>query len=684
MVLTELEMENFKRFRHKKILFKPGLNVISGPNEAGKSTIRAAITVALFENPLSSKESLKRYQSWQVPGLFQLVLGYLDQAGRPCRLEKNFEDKKMLLECDRERFKIPKSMQQKVHDTIGLDTVEFFNLTSSLDIRSLDNLGNGANRKQVAQRISGLMSGTESGQDVVSAIRKISEALKELQKGLKSQAKIPGALKAAQDRKISLLAALQEQKKALTVRSGHLQERFKLESEWSGNESERENLQHLVDVNQRLANLRQRQEELTVQERDYEQRSQQRRELEQTYETLSQQVDQEPLLGLAAGQLDQLLEAQARLHVLEDSTQPALPLSPQRPRLYRGTSLMTILAGLGLLFWNWPIGLIMAAIGVWLLVRTETQYKQQCQNFRKVMEEQTALREEKEKLEKFIHQWEMQVGPVKQGDLRTRWQNAQSLKTKFETLKEQLAKTPGVDEKRWESVRRELRLTNDELHDPGLTGLVLEPEKLMAQKRRLAQLETQKSQLHDRLAHLEALLNHESSHQEKLSEMEESLERLNNRIAYLQEREQVCQITLTYLEKARRDTMNPARLVLEHRAGELMGLFTEGKYEQIAISDEDLTSQVHMKETDRWEAPEVLSQGTFDQLYLSLRLALSEILTGGRKPPLLLDEPLSAFDKQRFQAALQSLRKIARQRQIIIFTCRDEYNAAADHVITLS
>ncbi len=683
MVLTELELENFKRFRQRTISFNPGLNVVKGPNEAGKTTVRTALTVALFENPLSSKEGLKRYQSWHNPALFRLVLNYLDQDGLPCRLEKNFEEKKMFLECNGEHFRIPKSIQRKLHDTIGLDTMEFFNLMSSLDIRSLDNLGSSASRKQVARMIAGLMSGTESGQDVLAAIRKLDEALRDLQKGLKGQAKIPGPLKAARDQKSSLQTACYEQKQALALKSKHLHERLALETERKEAEHQRETLLQLVGVNQRLAKLRQRQEELTAQEQEYEQRSRQRRELEQAYDDLSRRVAGEPLLKLSGVQLDRLLETQARLRTLEESLQATLPSPPQRSIPARSGLIAAALAGVALLFWNWPIGLMVTGVSGWLLIRKEQQHRHQHRRYQEVLEKQTALKSEKETLEAFIREWDRQMGLAGQPDLRERWQAAQNLKIKQETLQEQLSKTPAVDEKRWENVRRELRLTRDELHDPGLAGLVLEPEKLMDQKHRLARLETESAQLHDRITHLDALLNHDSAHQEKLVEMEEHLERLNNRIAYLEQREKVCQLTLAYLDKARQASMNPARLVLEKRAGQLLSLFTEGQYEQIAIDDKDLSSLVLVKETDRWETPEVLSQGTFDQFYLSLRLAMSEILTEGRKPPLLLDEPLSAFDEQRFQAAVQTLKKIAQERQIVVFSCRDDYDAMADHVITL-
>jgi uncharacterized protein YhaN len=102
------------------------------------------------------------------------------------------------------------------------------------------------------------------------------------------------------------------------------------------------------------------------------------------------------------------------------------------------------------------------------------------------------------------------------------------------------------------------------------------------------------------------------------------------------------------------------------------------------VDDEDLACKVYLGETNRWEDPAVLSQGAFDQFYLSLRLALAEVLANGKKSaPFLLDEPLAAFDSERLAQTLQWLRRAAQERQILLFTCRTDYNAAADHVIEL-
>ena len=62
------------------------------------------------------------------------------------------------------------------------------------------------------------------------------------------------------------------------------------------------------------------------------------------------------------------------------------------------------------------------------------------------------------------------------------------------------------------------------------------------------------------------------------------------------------------------------------------------------------------------------SDGTMDQLYLALRLAVAEELTP--QAPLILDDALVRFDDARLKAAVAILKELAETRQVICFTCQ--------------
>ncbi|MCE9546531.1 MAG: AAA family ATPase [Planctomycetia bacterium] len=71
--------------------------------------------------------------------------------------------------------------------------------------------------------------------------------------------------------------------------------------------------------------------------------------------------------------------------------------------------------------------------------------------------------------------------------------------------------------------------------------------------------------------------------------------------------------------------------------------------------------------------PEVLSEGTREQLFLSLRLALvAGFARRGISLPLVLDDVLVNFDMERTKSAIRVLRDFAREgHQLFLFTCHE-------------
>lgn len=70
---------------------------------------------------------------------------------------------------------------------------------------------------------------------------------------------------------------------------------------------------------------------------------------------------------------------------------------------------------------------------------------------------------------------------------------------------------------------------------------------------------------------------------------------------------------------------------------------------------------------------DAFSCGARDQAYLATRLALGGILSRGRKLPFLLDDPLVNFDDERKTAALTALNLIAAEHQVILFVHDERY-----------
>ncbi len=105
---------------------------------------------------------------------------------------------------------------------------------------------------------------------------------------------------------------------------------------------------------------------------------------------------------------------------------------------------------------------------------------------------------------------------------------------------------------------------------------------------------------------------------------------------------------------------------LEKKSSEIFEKLTKGKYGNMIISK---SFEINVEETTNpiSREAEYLSSGTFDQAYLSMRLAVASLL--GTKLPLFLDDSLTQYDETRMTATIEFLKEYTENSQAIMFTC---------------
>ena len=97
---------------------------------------------------------------------------------------------------------------------------------------------------------------------------------------------------------------------------------------------------------------------------------------------------------------------------------------------------------------------------------------------------------------------------------------------------------------------------------------------------------------------------------------------------------------------------------------------TGGRYADVLLN-RDFTALARAEGESVHREAEYLSAGTLDMLYLAVRLAVCELaLPEGESCPLILDDALVNLDDERLEQAMKLLAEIARDRQVILFTCR--------------
>ena len=150
-------------------------------------------------------------------------------------------------------------------------------------------------------------------------------------------------------------------------------------------------------------------------------------------------------------------------------------------------------------------------------------------------------------------------------------------------------------------------------------------------------------------------------------QLQRQLENVNRRMEKLKLTYSALELAQQTLTAASAELQRRFAPRISRRTQELFGKLTGNRYDRLTLGD-DLSLQIGAQEETILRESRRRSDGTVDQLYLALRLAVAEELTPDA--PLVLDDALVRFDDTRLAAAMQILSKTAANKQIILFTCQ--------------
>ena len=146
------------------------------------------------------------------------------------------------------------------------------------------------------------------------------------------------------------------------------------------------------------------------------------------------------------------------------------------------------------------------------------------------------------------------------------------------------------------------------------------------------------------------------------------LTQARRRLSELEKTQKALLLAQQALDTALRELQRRFAPDITARAGKHLGRLTGGVYDRITIA-EDLSIQAARTGENTLRSALWRSEGTGDQMYLALRLAVWEVLAPGC--PIILDDALIRFDQTRMERAVDLLRDLARERQILLFSCQD-------------
>ncbi len=195
MILRRIAVKRLGRFREAQFGFSHGLNVVIGPNEAGKTTLCLALVLGLFVKPTTRASKWLGFASWSDLQPFWVELELEDDKGGNYLLTKDFGRGLSQLICpDGKRTVESDDVHRRLAELTGLDSEEIFRSTIYVDQAELEKI----QARRVGDALEGLVSGAPDDSRAMAVLERLDAAVRRLEQGLDRPSRNLGDLARAQ------------------------------------------------------------------------------------------------------------------------------------------------------------------------------------------------------------------------------------------------------------------------------------------------------------------------------------------------------------------------------------------------------------------------------------------------------------------------------------------------------
>ncbi|HEV2440194.1 MAG TPA: AAA family ATPase [bacterium] len=699
MIVQRLRVRRFRKLRDQELRCGAGLNVIRGPNDAGKSTLHLAFGAAFYR--VRAADALFSPWGEDRPGELEVEF---EADGAIYRLRKDFAARRATLSSPSTSIDTPEGVERRCGELLGLPTLGQFRATLHVGQWELAALEKDQQR-EIGTRLSQIMTGGDS--DAARVLKDLDERIKTLERGLDRPVKAPGPIKSGQDQ----VTRLSETQQRLSTEVAEIErvaaERDRLAATCTDLEKRVADDEALLDANRRLLGL----------DRQVEEARRRATELTAILTEADTAVRASAAVRAVPAPDPERVQAVRRADVLVEERRKALAdaqaaaAAVPRAAGASGTdaaaarigwilSFVAAAAGLagmaaGPLLPGAVLVILAVASGAWLYrrhrraaahgaeveraeIRAADAAAAVAARSRDLAAADTALREGLAAL-----------GAASTADvlaLLTRSEESRrahdAAQNRLEGLLRGRTREALADESRAALV--DLGAAQAQRDEPALAAKRLDPAAFQRRESEARRRRVELEEMKGRLRKLEGRLDARSPY-EQLGYTEQDLAEAQSRLDRVRRHAQVLRLARDVLAEAHRETIVPGRALLERHASEYVRALSDGAYQRISVDADTLAPRVWIGPPREWADVDRREIGTggVAQCYLALRLALVDVLCGGRRPPLFLDDPLLAYDDGREAAAMALLRRLAVDRQIFLFTCRTVYDAYADHLVVL-
>lgn len=709
MRVRKLSARDFRRYRALDISFAPGLTVVRGPNEAGKTTVQRALELVLTRRVTSTAAEIEALRPWDAPATARSVVTIEfeqdEEDGRKTgTVEKTFAGGKGTVRLDYEGQAIsdPTLADQVLAELTGIPTEGFFRSTASVHHFELSDLSrdDGALRDRLQASISGADRGTSR------ARKKLDKAIHELTtKGDRNPGRLKVADQAVAQAKVALdqgdlaLAQLERDRDTL---SGARERRAESETA-------------LVEHRSMLEKARQA-ERITAERHAATERYDRFRQAVEVASEIEGLATAHPSpnpLPVIRSTVERLRTLDSRIRELKAALSGEVEVSFEvkagptwRPLSRLSVALVLIglavaagtfvLATLGIVdFGVAPlqigaglavVGVAFAAVAFWLRRHDSMQGQLRDVEIDRRLRGRSEMEAELRLSEAGLEQHLGTLGLADLAEAEDLLGREEAHVAQIERLEAQLDGLVGKEPRETLSQSRDAAALEIEQKTSALDGLGPIAKEPRARERLEVEVHDSEEALgraRDDEANARARVEANAVDAEQVAGQAERLATWQEQLAALERRQRVYATTLAAIDRAEQATMKTATRYLEAHMVRDLATATDGRYRRVRVDDRTLDIEVHAPERGDWVPVTALSQGTIDLVYLIARLGLVRLVTGDRRPPLVFDDPFITLDDARAARALELLKSIAPDFQVIYMTTSDRYDSAADAVVEL-
>lgn len=711
MILRSLELKSFGLFNDKTYEFRRGMNLIIGPNEAGKSTMMESIPAILF-----GCHDKKRFQPWGQGQPTRAAL-ILENQRKNVLIERN-------IDTDHIEFKQSDDMyQQQDHFIATLavgehssEQIEYRDyLAKTLGIhdeqlfRASLFVGQGnfpSNAKQIEQQVRVLLSGFVHGDcDLVRQSLEDDYLAITCEDPLNGVKASPRELDVVKEMLENLDAKRQQLSQWLLELKQLQQQILRLEKKLECDRSDYDSgVEYLVWIQQQ-----------------WQDEGGNRHDNEHLSTVAVGENDTHPLLAECkqlentlkdAGLPTEIPEDLPRLLTTADDIrcslvsiqQEIIPLRQQLSKIvvpcWKKSLLATLLPLLALLvLWNYspsyqPVFIALfgtLCLTLWgsFFIRYRQRRSSQLQLEGKISQIELRRTEDRSRLEALDDEFErhgLSSSAIELVKMKKSLEAHEHILVRLSEVRLQLHQHGGGDNCQAgstdpvESCQHEESGECDDVRH-------LTPSDIPVAEGKLAEL---KNSIHRDEAELLSLHRAEAVLQARLDDCDKldlGEVQLRSRVAELEQKKLVLSCAYEVLNEAIDDFHQVNLTKLEKEVGRYLNKATLGKYRSVKIHDDFSISLAGARRSNDWVALENLSRGTIDVACLAIRLAVTRYITHNEYLPFFLDDALVNLDSTRLVDTIDALERLSEDHQIIMFT-HDErlYKLAGRrrwHVISL-